>query len=437
MALSFIELAILLLLAVLVFRGGTGHVLYWLGALAVMFVALGMFWVIASRERSYLHSNATRKLSEHAQRQLDERIARGETIPDAYGGYGRAPMEETVVVKRSASMLLLLALPLGAFAAIRAMRGQGARGGKWAAAGALLLASVVAFGFFGVSSRTVRVPAPPMAYPPSIVAKQKIVHEPAAGTAPQLPMDELWDRLTAPRIEVAAVAAEEAEPAAADAAAEGEAGVVAMADEAPAADAASEETAVAEVLLPAASTAEPPPRPEWVTTPPKLAGPVRRVVVESGPYATLGECYEALRREMRMAVATRVEDLASESVGRPVGVPDLEVMRVGNVFIDRELLADQYVETGQASFGEMQNAWALLEFDRNDDQKLLRAWQGYARRDGIRQTALVAGLVVSVLALIYGLLQVDTWTRGYYSKRLFLGVPAAIIGLIMLIDLMK
>ncbi|HMP06577.1 MAG TPA: hypothetical protein PJ982_09525, partial [Lacipirellulaceae bacterium] len=143
------------------------------------------------------------------------------------------------------------------------------------------------------------------------------------------------------------------------------------------------------------------------------------------------------RREMRMAVATRVEDLASESVGRPVGVPDLEVMRVGNVFIDRELLADQYVETGQASFGEMQNAWALLEFDRNDDQKLLRAWQGYARRDGIRQTALVAGLVVSVLALIYGLLQVDTWTRGYYSKRLFLGVPAAIIGLIMLIDLMK
>ena len=32
----------------------------------------------------------------------------------------------------------------------------------------------------------------------------------------------------------------------------------------------------------------------------------------------------------------------------------------------------------------------------------------------------------------YGLLKVDTWTKGYYTKRLFLGVPAAIIGFVAL-----
>jgi hypothetical protein len=44
-----------------------------------------------------------------------------------------------------------------------------------------------------------------------------------------------------------------------------------------------------------------------------------------------------------------------------------------------------------------------------------------------------AGSILGLLGLIYGLLKVDTWTRGYYTKRLFLGVPAAIIGLLALL----
>ena len=39
-----------------------------------------------------------------------------------------------------------------------------------------------------------------------------------------------------------------------------------------------------------------------------------------------------------------------------------------------------------------------------------------------------AGSVLGLVGLALGLLKVDTWTKGYYSKRLFLGVPAAIIG---------
>jgi hypothetical protein len=41
------------------------------------------------------------------------------------------------------------------------------------------------------------------------------------------------------------------------------------------------------------------------------------------------------------------------------------------------------------------------------------------------------------LTLVWGLLKIDTATKGYYTKRLFLGVPAAIIGgflLLMYLD---
>jgi hypothetical protein len=40
-----------------------------------------------------------------------------------------------------------------------------------------------------------------------------------------------------------------------------------------------------------------------------------------------------------------------------------------------------------------------------------------------------AALVLAALASIYGLLQIDTLTRGYYSKRLLVGASAAIIAI--------
>ena len=47
-----------------------------------------------------------------------------------------------------------------------------------------------------------------------------------------------------------------------------------------------------------------------------------------------------------------------------------------------------------------------------------------------------AGSVLALLSLVFALLKVDTWTRGYYSKRLFLGVPLAIIGGLLLVSLL-
>ncbi len=82
----------------------------------------------------------------------------------------------------------------------------------------------------------------------------------------------------------------------------------------------------------------------------------------------------------------------------------------------------------------MKTAHALMEFTAAQDAALMDRWTAFARRAGIARTAGGSALVVACLALAFGLLKVDTWTRGYYTKRLFLGVPAAIILAVMLLS---
>jgi hypothetical protein len=174
-------------------------------------------------------------------------------------------------------------------------------------------------------------------------------------------------------------------------------------------------------------------QPDWLGQPPRMVGEVYRVPVEAGPYSSLQECYPALRENMRKVVNDRIVELVRDATGNPyVPVPSLEYLNLGNSFIDRELLTDQYVEVSETSVGPMKTAWGLLEFTPQHDQQLVDAWKRYARRDGIAKTTLLALLVLVVLGSVFVLLQIDTWTRGYYTKRLFLGVPAAIIAVIVL-----
>jgi hypothetical protein len=81
----------------------------------------------------------------------------------------------------------------------------------------------------------------------------------------------------------------------------------------------------------------------------------------------------------------------------------------------------------------MLRAHMLLEFQDRQDEQLLDRWRGFARQESIAVIAIFGGLALLGLALIYGLLKLDTWTRGYYTKRLFLGVPAAIIAVVVLL----
>jgi hypothetical protein len=92
----------------------------------------------------------------------------------------------------------------------------------------------------------------------------------------------------------------------------------------------------------------------------------------------------------------------------------------------------EWLETVDRSFGPMKKLYTQLEFTPSVDCELKERWRTYAREERLMAVGGIGGLMVGGVGLAYGLLKVDTWTKGYYTKRLFLGVPAAIISLIAL-----
>jgi uncharacterized membrane protein YgdD (TMEM256/DUF423 family) len=192
--------------------------------------------------------------------------------------------------------------------------------------------------------------------------------------------------------------------------------------------------AAVQIIRPVKMVTSPKDRPAWLDNPPTLVGNTRRVVVSTDPYSTIEECYAQLQEKLRQAVQERIAEKARDlNRGQSVFVPPLEWMGVTTDYILRELCPEgEYIETVNASFGEMKRAHALLEFTEVQDELLLDRWRAYARRESVHVVGILSTLVVGGLAFVYGLLKVDTWTRGYYTKRLFLGVPAAIIGLVLL-----
>ena len=175
----------------------------------------------------------------------------------------------------------------------------------------------------------------------------------------------------------------------------------------------------------------PKPKPDWLVNPLKFSGEVRRYVVSVGPYVTMAECEQALAREMREIVQTRFRDAVASESGLPEGEwaynPDIGGVGISDAQILREFCADEYVEKVDASVGEMLKAHALLEFGPQEDALLVDHFKRWMRHGRLEDVVNVSALAVFGLAFVFGLLKVDTWTRGYYTKRLFLGVPAFII----------
>ena len=205
------------------------------------------------------------------------------------------------------------------------------------------------------------------------------------------------------------------------------------------------------------------PRPAWVDDPPKRVGAVSREVIVAGDYATDEECYKAtdvylllttyehllrITETSRLTVGSRPNlTLSDDTVmadgrviianGRPVDyrLNRLALAGIGIDFIRREIAKDEYMETVQRSFGPMKKLYTKVEFSPSVDRDLQTLWDAHRRQERFAVVGVGAGSVLGLVGLIFGLLKVDTWTKGYYTKRLFLGVPAAIISLVALLAL--
>jgi hypothetical protein len=157
------------------------------------------------------------------------------------------------------------------------------------------------------------------------------------------------------------------------------------------------------------------------------------MVVSGDPFIDADLARDALRQKLRDVVRIRLTDVAeSASGGNQAYVPELERVGLSDEFIESELCLDKYVETVSTSVGKMKRAHALVEFAEAKDQLMFERWRLYAQQESIEDVGQFAMLAVGCLGMVYGLLKVDTWTRGYYTKRLFIGAGTAIIALVML-----
>jgi hypothetical protein len=193
------------------------------------------------------------------------------------------------------------------------------------------------------------------------------------------------------------------------------------------------------------------PRPAWVDEPQKQVGNVLRHTIIAGPYATPDECYTKTDELLRVATANYVmHDIGGLSALTPdesstsrqqklsayVSRGVLEKMGIDLAYIRREIAKDQFMETVSQSVGPMKNLYTLLEFSPDVDRELRVRWNELRRVDRLAVIGVLSGLVLGVIGLAFGLLKIDTATKGYYSKRLFLGVPAAIVAAVVCLGML-
>jgi hypothetical protein len=211
--------------------------------------------------------------------------------------------------------------------------------------------------------------------------------------------------------------------------------------------------------------------PAWTKEPPKKTGDTRREVIMAGPYATAEECYRAADVYLLLKTYDHVrqlQDLPYQEAelpsvtfsngmiladGKPFATGKtnpawmdfrpsyLRSLGIGVDYIRRNLIAKdpknknetrEYLETIDSSVGPMQQVYMQLEFTPSVDKEIKQVLDAAQRQDRFKVVGLGAGSVLGMLSMVWGLLKLDTATKGYYSKWLFLGVPAAIIGVTLM-----
>jgi hypothetical protein len=233
--------------------------------------------------------------------------------------------------------------------------------------------------------------------------------------------------------------------------------VKAVSEKAPA-DEASVEKTVAPVVV-KTSPEETVAPPAWIHDKPGTVGQDYREIVSTDEYATEDEARRAMDVLLMLRTAERVRSLTGEDSleqrrpsltfhqgtvtldGTVAYDPNyrqwwdqdirlLNSMGIGMNEIRRSVVRDQYMASRESSraLNTMYKQYTQAQFTPWFDDQLKKHWLAYKRQDRFEQVSMGATSVIGLLAFVFGLFKVDTWTKGYYTKRLFIGVPAMIIG---------
>jgi hypothetical protein len=168
--------------------------------------------------------------------------------------------------------------------------------------------------------------------------------------------------------------------------------------------------------------------PNWVLSPNKVIGEVFRRTVDSDPFVTEAECRRQLENELLPeVVSNRLEQLLPSKVHRKVQIDNLAQYGIGLDFILREICVDEFTATVDTSVGPMKKVHVLMEFGQWEDNALVSKWMQHESEIRLARFGKIAGLSLTGLAVAWGLLRFDTYSRGYYTKQLLVGGVLAII----------
>jgi len=230
----------------------------------------------------------------------------------------------------------------------------------------------------------------------------------------------------------------------------------------------SEEIAIAKA---SPAMKESKPLPDWVDDQPGMYGADWREVIATDEYATAEECRRAMDIYLMLKTAERIQTLVGQTFvdhNRPSlafhqgmitadgniiyssghsaywnndRLQLLQRMGIGIDEIRRSVVREQHLASRDSprALDTMYKQYTLAQFTPWFDGQLRRHWDSYRRSERFTMVGVGASSVLGLLGFVFGLLKIDTWTKGYYTKRLFIGVPAMIIGgfaLIVLIDAM-
>jgi hypothetical protein len=180
------------------------------------------------------------------------------------------------------------------------------------------------------------------------------------------------------------------------------------------------------------------PRPKWVGAEPVLTGEVQSIPVCSGPFEQVHEARRALDEQLRKAVDEYIDDYFHETCGARLQAS--QFIKYDLNYIKSHLIGSDktYHEVVQVSFGPMHQMHAQVTLDaafRKDLEArradLEREWRKMVAAHRVLGTGLGFGVLLGILSLICGYFKLDTFTRGYYSRRLQVLTGGAILGVVV------
>ncbi len=191
--------------------------------------------------------------------------------------------------------------------------------------------------------------------------------------------------------------------------------------------------------------------PAWINNSTKRVGDTWQELVVTDEYATPEECYREADRLLLLTTRQHLQTLIGDGDGsyevarteystghnRDAATnaiaAELSKMGITIDYVRRKIAKKEWLATRDHDFGPMKKLYTLVEFSSPIDRELEQCWDAYHRQTRLAMVGVGAGSIVGLLGLAFALLKIDTLTKGYYTKRLFIGVPAAIIlGLLLM-----